>query len=180
MPDTAAAAGRAVCGFLQQGLRSGAAPLHRYSKQKGCTPLGWQKLYLGCDNLRILSLEASAVDIGVNVHPRIKEGVSEQRDQVMQGKIDHCLGKYSWQFLSGSLLLCVSLTSVQTACARPFRMWYFKVYRKLLGLVGLRKYFLRKFPALFCRSFDPYCALFLEVHGAHHSQEFLQSKLAIL
>lgn len=34
--------------------------------KKGCTPLG-------CENLRILSLEASAVDIGVNVHPRVKE-----------------------------------------------------------------------------------------------------------
>lgn len=63
---------------------------------------------------------------------------------------------------------------------QTFQDVYFEVYRKLLGLVGLRKYFLRKFPALFCRSFDPYCALFLEVHGAHHSQEFLQSKLAIL
>lgn len=45
--------------------------------------------------MRTLSLEASAVDIGVNVHPRVKEGVSEQRSQDIQGKIDHCLGKYS-------------------------------------------------------------------------------------
>lgn len=39
--------------------------------------------------MRTLSLEASAVDIGVNVHPRVQEGVSEQRNQVIQGKIDH-------------------------------------------------------------------------------------------
>lgn len=97
MPDTPAAEGRAVCGFLWQGLHAGSAPLHRYLKAKEAAAL--------CDGqragksftwaMRTLSLEASAVDIGVNVHPRVKEGVSEQRNQVTQGKIDHCLGEYS-------------------------------------------------------------------------------------
>lgn len=77
MPDTPAAEGRAVCDFLWGGIRPGSAPLHRYLKAKEAAVL--------CDGkragksrtwaMRTPSLEASAVDIGVNVHSRVKEGV---------------------------------------------------------------------------------------------------------
>lgn len=67
MPGTPAAEGRAVCAFLWGGLRPGPAPLHRYLQAQGAAALWDGKSFTWA--MRTLSLEASAVDIGVNVHP---------------------------------------------------------------------------------------------------------------